>query len=153
MKLPFKTIKDAPQEITVSTIRKVRFNEVDPMGIVWHGCYASYFDDARKQLGDRYGFSYKSLMQEGVKTPIKHFFADYILPLTFDESFEVFATLYWSDAVRLNLSYEVYNSEKQLATKGYSVQLFMDSNNELCFEFPDSVKTFREKWKKGLINV
>ncbi len=153
MKLPFKIIKDSPPVITVSATRTVRFEEVDPMGIVWHGCYASYFDDARKKLGDRYGFSYASLMKEGVKTPIKHFFVDYILPLTFDESFEVFTTLYWSDAVRLNLSYEIYNPDKQLACRGYTVQLFMDSNNELCFEFPDSVKYFRRRWQEGLIDV
>ena len=153
MKLPFKIIKNSPLAISVSVKRTVRFEEVDPMGIAWHGCYTSYFDDARKKLGDLCGFSYLSLMKEGVKTPIKHFFANYILPLTFDETFEVFATLYWSDAVRLNFSYEIYKEDKTLATKGYTVQLFMDKKNELCFEFPDSVKTFRRHWKNGEINV
>ncbi len=29
----------------------VRFNEADPLGIVWHGHYIRYFEDGREDFG------------------------------------------------------------------------------------------------------
>ena len=42
----FAAVPDAPPPLRVDVGRKVRFEEVDSMGIVWHGHYASYFEDA-----------------------------------------------------------------------------------------------------------
>ena len=130
----------------------MRFEEVDGMRIAWHGHYASYFDDARKKLGDVYGFSYKNFILERIKVPIKHFFADYILPLTYDETIRIKATLHWCEAARLNMTYEIYNEKNHLACRGYTIQMFMNENNELLLTLPECVETFRTKWKKGRLN-
>ena len=34
-------------ELKVSKNIRVRFNETDPLGIVWHGIYSTYFEDGR----------------------------------------------------------------------------------------------------------
>ena len=36
----------------------VRFNEADPLGIVWHGHYIRYFEDGREDFGKKYGLAY-----------------------------------------------------------------------------------------------
>ncbi len=36
----------------------VRFNEADPLGIVWHGHYVRYFEDGREAFGNKYGLRY-----------------------------------------------------------------------------------------------
>ena len=42
---------------TVLSVTKsfdIRFSEVDSMGVVWHGNYAKYFEDAREEFGRKY---------------------------------------------------------------------------------------------------
>ena len=37
--------------IKETTTIRVRFNETDPLGIVWHGNYISYFEEGRESFG------------------------------------------------------------------------------------------------------
>ena len=48
----------------------IRFSEVDSMGVVWHGHYAIYFEDAREAFGDKYGFEYLMMFDKGYFEPI-----------------------------------------------------------------------------------
>ena len=43
----FPSVKGCPPPLGIRVERKVRFEETDPLGIVWHGRYASFFEDAR----------------------------------------------------------------------------------------------------------
>ena len=48
------------------TVRvKVRFSEVDPIRMVWHGNYIKYLEDAREAFGHRYGISYLQISEHG----------------------------------------------------------------------------------------
>ena len=38
------------KELTGRTEILVRFNEADPLGIVWHGHYIRYFEDGREEI-------------------------------------------------------------------------------------------------------
>ena len=42
----------------------VRFNEADPLGIVWHGHYIRYFEDGREDFGKSYGIGYLDFYNE-----------------------------------------------------------------------------------------
>ena len=44
--------------LSVSKDIRVRFNETDPLGIVWHGYYITYFEDGREAFGRLHGISY-----------------------------------------------------------------------------------------------
>lgn len=48
----FRPVPGAPAPLCVTTQREVRFEEVDVMRIVWHGRYASYFEDGRVAPGE-----------------------------------------------------------------------------------------------------
>ena len=43
----------------------VRFNETDPLGIVWHGNYITYFEDGREAFGRHFGISYLDIQKSG----------------------------------------------------------------------------------------
>ena len=45
--------------LTVTKDIRVRFNETDPLGIVWHGYYITYFEDGREP--PKYKIRYRSL--------------------------------------------------------------------------------------------
>lgn len=151
MPLPtyFRLEPDAPPALTATVQRPVRFEEVDALGIVWHGRYASYFEDARVTLGDKHGVGYLDLHRHGVTAPIKQLRVDYVLPLVFGETVSVEAALHWTEAARLNYSYTIRNGRGEVATTGCTVQLFVDANGRLEVCQPEFLAEFMARWKRG----
>ena len=56
--------------LSVTQPINIRFSEVDSMGVVWHGNYAIYFEDAREAFGAKYGLEYLMMYDEGYFEPI-----------------------------------------------------------------------------------
>ncbi|BDH44691.1 4-hydroxybenzoyl-CoA thioesterase [Salmonella enterica subsp. enterica serovar Choleraesuis] len=139
----------APQPVSVTIERVVRFEEVDMMTVLWHGHYASYFEDARVALGDYYGIGYHQMMETQVMAPVRQMYVDYRAPLEFSESCKVTATLHWNEAARMNISYLIENSKGELVATGYTVQMFIDKNREVMLEQPEFLRTFCDNWKNG----
>jgi acyl-CoA thioester hydrolase len=129
--------------------RRVRFEEVDPLGIVWHGRYPSYFEDARVALGDLFGSGYMDLYQQGIAAPIRKMHLDYHRPLRFQEEFTIEGILHWSDAVRLNHEFIIRNGAGEVATTGYTVQMLMDRQDNVLLVPPPSLAVFRQRWREG----
>ena len=48
----------------------IRFNEVDSMGIVWHGSYVKYFEDGREAFGKEFGIGYLDIFGNGFYAPL-----------------------------------------------------------------------------------
>lgn len=150
MKKPyFKTAPDAPRPLRCQVRRTVRFEEVDPLGIVWHGCYPSYFEDARVALGDRYGVGYLDFHRENILTPIKQMQVDYVLPLRFGDACTITAILHWTEAARINFEFEIRNPAGDLATTGCTVQLFLNRDGDVLMYPPAFYLEFRERWARG----
>lgn len=144
---PVRENDPAPLRITVS--RRVRFEEVDPLGIVWHGRYAGYFEDARVALGERYGIGYLDLYDEGFLAPVRIMHVDYLRPLRFQEEFTIEGILHWSEAVRLNHEFVIRNAAGEVATTGYTVQMLLDRNENVLLVPPPFCAAFRERWQQG----
>ena len=56
-------------EKLLKTIR-VRYNETDQMGVVYHGNYASYFEVARTEWLRNLGVTYKEMEENGTMLPV-----------------------------------------------------------------------------------
>jgi len=132
--------------------RVVRFEEVDAVGIVWHGRYASFLEDARVALGDRLGVGYLDYHAAGVVAPIKKLHIDYHLPLFLNERFTVEATMHWTEAARIDLSFVLRNGEGKVATTGYSVQMMLDAERNLLLAPPEFHRAFLERWRAGEVS-
>ena len=145
----FPAVKDAPAPLCLAVRRQVRFEEVDSMGIVWHGCYPSYFEDGRVALGRRYGISYSDFIREQVPVPVRQMQIDYHRPLRFDEEFEVRTILHWSDAARINFEYEIHTVQNQLVCTGCTVQLMLDRDLNVLLSPPPFFTAFLKRWKQG----
>ena len=147
---PFRQEDPLPLRHTVE--RRVRFEEVDALGIVWHGRYPSYFEDARAALGERYGVGYMDFHKQGVVAPIKRLYVDYHRPLKFQETFTIEGILHWSDAARINTEFILRDSRGQVTTTGYTVQVMLDSKEDLLMVPPAFYVEFREQWKTGALS-
>ena len=145
----FRTSAEAPCALRSTVERVVRFEEVDPLAIVWHGRYPSYFEDGRVHLGERYGLGYIDFYQQGILAPIKQMHIDYQRPLRFGEPFTIETILHWSDAVRLNHEFILRNAAGEVTTTGYSVQLLMDTEERVLMLPPPFYADFRQRWQAG----
>lgn len=128
---------------------RVRFEEADALGIVWHGRYVSYAEDARVALYEACGVGYLDFYRHGVVTPIKKMRLDYLRPMRFGDSFSVEGVLHWNEAVRLDFEFLVRDAQGELAASGYTVQLLLDSEGRLLLLPPPFFAEFRERWRRG----
>ena len=138
-----------PPPLRMLVQRRVRFEEVDPMGIVWHGRYPGYFEDGRVALGNRYGIGYEDFFRHGVPAPIRRLQIDYLAPLRFQEDFEVEAILHWSESARLDFEFLIRDAAGTLAATGCSVQLMLDPAGGLLLLPPPFVRDLRDRWRAG----
>lgn len=145
----FPIIPDAPPPLNVEVKRKVRFEEVDPLCIVWHGRYPSYIEDGRVAFGEKYGLDYMNMYREKFLAPIVQMGLDYHSPLTFPEEFTIKATLHWTDAARLNFQYRITGEKGNVAATGFTVQLLTSFEREVFLARPDFVEDFCRRWKEN----
>jgi acyl-CoA thioester hydrolase len=141
--------RPAPAPLCRTVEREVRFEEVDGMGVVWHGRYPSYFEDARVALGAHYGIGYDVLMRERTPAPVRQLHIEYLAPLRFGRRCRITAALHWSGAARMNTAYTVRTADDGLCASGYSVQLFTDAAGELLLEQPAFYAAFCRRWRRG----
>ncbi|CAM1348402.1 acyl-CoA thioesterase [Tenacibaculum insulae] len=128
---------------------RIRFNETDALGIVWHGNYLRYFEDGREAFGRKHGLSYLDVKAKGYVTPIIKSSCEHKLPLQYGETATVEATFINTAAAKIIFSYKITNANKQIVCTGETIQVFLDNNNDLSLTLPP----FFKKWKEnnGLI--
>ena len=123
----------------------VRFNEVDSLGIVWHGHYVSYFEDGRESFGKKYGLGYLSIYGEGYAVPIVSLNCNYKKSLYYGDRALIETTLINTPAAKIHFQFKIYNAEtKELVCEGSSIQVFLDKNTN-AMEL--SCPAFFEDWK------
>lgn len=145
----FRREPGAPDPLRVAVTRRVRFEEVDSMMIVWHGRYASYFEDARVELGRRYGIGYSDFIRHRTPVPIRQLHVDHLIPLKFDEIITIEGILHWSEAARINFEFRIHTEEGKLACTGYTIQLMLDSELTVLLAPPPFFQDFLKRWKHG----
>jgi len=74
---------------------------------------------------------------------------DYHRPLRFQEKMAIEGILHWSDAARMNFEFIIRNSNGELATTGFTVQMMLDSNENILVIPPPFYVEFCNKWKAG----
>lgn len=146
----FETAPDAPAPFGVTIRRRIRFSDVDALGIVWHGRYPALFEEAQTELGHRCGLTYEAYRNAGIAAPVAQFHADYLLPLRLDEICSVTATLHWSEGARLNTEYRIRNGAGKTACTGYTIQLFTAlDTGEALYCPPELWDVCRARWRAG----
>ena len=134
------------KELSVRAEVLVRFNEADPLGIVWHGHYIRYFEDGREFFGDKYGIGYLDFYNRGFIVPIVSIQCDYKRSLRFGDRVIVETKYLPCEAAKLQFQYRLFKSgTEELVATGSSVQVFLDrESSTLQLSNPP----FFEDWKR-----
>jgi acyl-CoA thioester hydrolase len=68
---------------------RTRFAETDAMGIIHHGAYAAYLEEARAALLRHAGYPYEGVRSEGIDFAVLELVVHYRRPLRFDDLLDV----------------------------------------------------------------
>ncbi len=144
-----KPNKTSETTLKVTHSIRVRFNETDALGIVWHGYYLHYFEDGREAFGREHGISYLDTKAAGYVSPIIKSSCEHKLPLHYGDIATIETTYINTPAAKLIFRYKILNAEKNIVCTGETIQVFVDDNNDLSLTFPPFMKAW--KTKNGLL--
>ena len=134
------------KELNNSTEVLVRFNEADPLGIVWHGHYIRYFEDGREAFGQTHGLSYLDVYKKGFVIPVVSVQCDFKRSLKYGDKVIIETKYLPCDAAKMVFTYRLFKAGTgELVATGSSVQVFLDKEKS---ELQLSNPPFFEEWKK-----
>jgi acyl-CoA thioester hydrolase len=119
---------------------EVPFRHIDMMGVVWHGHYYSYFEEARTALlracdldaGDLFGARVGFF---GIESQCRD-----IQPLYYADRIRVTA---WLKDIqhRIHIAYEIHNlTHDKRAARGHTILATTDLEKNLLLETPDEIR-------------
>lgn len=124
---------------------RVRFGEVDSMGIVWHGNYVKYIEEGRESFGKKYGISYMDIYSNNFMAPVVSMNIDFKKQVQYGDLLLVETEYVDSAAAKAIFNFKIFRkSDMELVATAQSTQVFIDLNREMVLYPPD----FVVEWKK-----
>ena len=128
------------------TKMRVRFNEVDQWGMVWHGHYIGYFEMGRIDLARGFGLVPTDFVKMGYTAPVIELKCNYKEPARDDEEFIICTTLEKPTKAALTFKYQILRkNDKELIVEGETTQVLLDKKGELVFVIPEELKKKSDK--------
>jgi acyl-CoA thioester hydrolase len=112
--------------MTSETQIRVRYGETDQMGVVYHGNYALYFEQARTEALRQIDITYKSLEEFGVMMPVVSLHTDFKRSAKYDDLLTIKTMMPELPTAKIVLDYEVTNEAGIILATGSSTLVFMD---------------------------
>ena len=116
--------------LSASAEVRVRYEETDKMGIVYHANYFTWFEIARIELLDAMGCPYNSLEKDNLYLPVLSCRANFRLPAHFDDRLRIVVKIEDFPMVRIKACYEVMRGEELLAT-GETTHAFVSGEGKV----------------------
>ncbi len=126
-------------EVTLIT----SFQDADPMGVIYHGNFFRFFEEARRVLMDKIDYGYLKMNKSGYMWPIIDTRVKYVKAIPFNHQIRVHAKLTeWEN--RLRVDYVIYDAQtNQRMCKAHTTQVAVSiKEQEMCFASP---KVFIDK--------
>lgn len=129
-----------------STEVKVRFGEVDSMGIVWHGNYVKYIEEGRESFGKKYGISYLDIYANNVMAPVVNMNIDFKKQVQYGDVLVIETEFINKVAAKFVFNYKIFRkSDNELVATAQSTQVFIDLNKEMILYPPNFVLEWKKK--------
>lgn len=125
--------------ITSENKIRVRYDEVDKMGYVYHGNYAKYFHISRTKLLRKFGINDKKLESQNIIMPVIEMNIRYNKPIFYDDLIKIKTTLKELSGIRLIFDHLVYNPNNEIINKGKSTLVFVDHKTQKVMRIPEKI--------------
>ena len=136
-------------ELKIELELNIRFSDTDAMGVVWHGNYLRFFEDAREAFGNNFDLRYLDMYKEGYFTPIVKSEINHKAPLNYGDKVKAIAKLIPTPAAKLIFEYKIINlTTNSISATGKTVQIFLTvKERTLELNKPDFITAWEKKMK------
>lgn len=125
----------------------VQYYETDKMGITHHSNYIRWMEEARVNFLENIGFSYKTMEDNGIVSPVLAVNCDYKQTTTFGDEIYIKASVAEFKGVRLTIRYEMTKSDGTLVCEAASKHCFMGQDGRplrLKTDYPEFYECMME---------
>jgi acyl-CoA thioester hydrolase len=120
---------------------RVRFSEVDSYGVVWHGRYLAWFEEARNDLARGYGFTPSVLARSGYQLPVRDVSLTFKSPAGLDDEVLVGILFHPTETALIEFEYRVVDAESgRLMVTGKTRQVVTRVDHELLLTYPRPIR-------------
>ena len=106
--------------------RRAKYHETDQMGIIHHSNYVKWMEEARLDLMDQIGLSYKQMEEMEIISPVLSISVDYRSMVHFDDTVVIETRLVKYNGVKMELEYTMYDKETgEIRTTAHSSHCFL----------------------------
>tara|TARA_Y100000766_G_C18808946_1_gene556979 strand:+ start:179 stop:532 length:354 start_codon:yes stop_codon:yes gene_type:complete len=106
------------------------------MGLVHHGSYINYFEEARISWISNLGFSYSDMEKSGIILPVSKLNVNYLKPSYFDDELDICVELAELPTSRLIFNYTIMK-DNDIVVKGNTVLAFLNKETKKPVRCPD----------------
>ena len=124
---------------------RVRYNEVDSMGIVHNSIYYIYMELARTDLVRHEGITYKEMEAAGVLIPVVESGCRFFTPARYDDLIRVETTVAYVKNASIRFEYTLKQADGKRIAKGYTVHAAVSSEFEVV-TIPDEWRSIFDKY-------
>ncbi|MFP4974343.1 acyl-CoA thioesterase [Paenibacillus sp. CN-4] len=102
------------------TMFRVRYQETDKMGVVYHANYLNWFEIGRTEMLRSLGFTYREMEEQGVLLPVTNAAVDFKSPARYDDNIAVYTRMTSFTPLRIGYEYEIRRREPGAADAAQS---------------------------------
>ncbi|SHN17501.1 acyl-CoA thioesterase [Gracilibacillus kekensis] len=126
----------------VTTPIKVRYQETDQMGVVYHANYLIWFEIGRTAFIEELGFKYHEMEAEGVVSPVIDAKIQFKQPIRYGDDAFVETWVQSYNGIRTTYGYKILDKDKNTAVTGETQHVIVKKDS---FR-PLSLKKKFPKW-------
>ncbi len=127
---------------------KVRYKDIDQMGVMYYSRYFEYFEAARTDMMRELGLTYKELEKQGIMMPVVHSESDYYHGPGFDDHLTCITEVREFPKGKMEILYTLVqdSDRKTILNRGKTIHAFVKSDGKPT-RMPDSLKqALQNKW-------
>lgn len=124
---------------------RVRYAEVDQMGVVYYANYLLYMESGRTGLLRDEGYPYARIEEEGILMPITETKLKYKSAAKYDEIIIVQTTIGFIKNASIKINYKIKKHDNTVIANGYTIHPFVDKEFKII-GVPDKLRTILEQY-------
>ncbi|WP_026570260.1 MULTISPECIES: thioesterase family protein [Sediminibacillus] len=128
---------------------KVRYQETDQMGVVYHANYLVWFEIGRTSFIEELGFKYHEMENLGVVSPVVDADLSFKQPIRYGQDAFVDTWIKEYDGLRVSYGYRIYNQEGSTAVTGSTRHVVVKKDS---FR-PVSIRKFLPDWHQAYLDA
>ena len=131
--------------------KRVRYNETDQMGYMYHGNYAQYYETGRVEWLRAMGLNYRDFEEHhGIFMPVVSLQMRFVRPARYDELLTIQTTLRELPEKFITFHVKILNKERQLVNGGSVRLCFFDRDRQQTISAPDFlVEQIRKEFEEA----